>query len=126
MYTPTFFFGGSSLLHLLARHPKVVAVFGLAGTIAMLTHAAFGPQIVGGTTGYAQALEGAIANRGAGVVLVSSPSTSAPAETLAIVTETLQVCGKACGDLTPAAVMQDPVLLRDVLVIHAADAQNPE
>jgi hypothetical protein len=121
VYTPTLFFGGSSLLHLLARHPKVVGIFGLAGIVAMLIHAPFGPQVVGGAEHYVQSLESAAADVPSSGGGANMASTRSPEETLAIVEQTLQTCGQACDGLTAAAVVDDPTLLREVLVIHAAD-----
>ena len=49
-------FGGSALLHLLAGHPRIVAAFGIAGTVAILV-SPLGPGKHPGSEAYAQAID---------------------------------------------------------------------
>ena len=57
MYLPTF--GGSGLLHLLAAHPRVVAILGVAATVGALM-APHAPGNLIGTAGHIERLESGI------------------------------------------------------------------
>ena len=52
-------FGGSALLHLLAAHPKVVALFGIAATATMLM-TPLGPGGYIGSGGHLDRIEAAV------------------------------------------------------------------
>jgi hypothetical protein len=118
------FFGGSALLHLLAAHPKVVAVFGIATTVGLLI-TPLGPQAYLGAGQQIDRLEQkvwSIADEDPRVVeeapatarrMASRPS----AELEPIVRSVLRQCGSSCADLTPAIVIGDDALLHSALVV---------
>jgi hypothetical protein len=121
--------GGSALLHLLAAHPRVVAVFGLGLTAAMLA-GPLGPGRHVGTAGHLTRIEAAIrpqleiteareaaARQSAARILARKE----PGEIPAIVAETLRRCGSGCTDISTERITSDAVLLRDVLVLHELD-----
>ena len=56
MYSPSMFVGGSSLIHLLASHPRVIAVFGLGALVGVLLQSPFGTPDVIGVAGYVKLL----------------------------------------------------------------------
>ena len=127
MYLQTY--GGSALLHLLAAHPKVVAAFGIAATVAMLI-APHGPGRYVGTAKHLARLESALgaqnevtaarqqhAERAAMLMLELERN----AEITSAIEYTLRRCGGGCTDLSTARVARDPVLLRRVLVLHELD-----
>jgi hypothetical protein len=128
VYLPSMFFGGSSLLHLLAGHPKIVAAFGLAAVLGLAVHAPFGAQPVLGTTrlitnmerrvGTVKSVDESVdaARRSALLLQRSSPATLSAA-----IARMLQDCGHGCTHLTTAMVMDDPALLQDVLLLHELD-----
>ena len=121
-------FGGSALLHLLAGHPKVVAAFGIAGTVALLVS----PLGTGGHPGsesYVRAIDRSIAS-GAGLDNAAMAEARGAAEQLShmpksviheAVQDALTACGSGCAELTPAIVETDPKLLRDALLIYQID-----
>jgi hypothetical protein len=122
-------YGGSALLHLLAAHPKIVAVFGITATVAMLI-APHGPGRYVGTARHLARLESALgaqsqvtaarqhqAERAAALMLELERNT----EIVAAIEYTLRRCGSGCTDLSTARVARDPVLLRRVLILHELD-----
>jgi len=116
-------FGGSGLLHLLAGHPRVVAAFGIVGTVALLV-SPLGPGVQGGSARYAEALDRSV-SPGISATLIADAQESADAQLSespevldGVVGQTLHLCGPQCGAVTPAIVLKDPVLLRKVLLLH--------
>ena len=124
-------FGGSSLLHLLAGYPRVVAAFGVMALTTSTLQTPFGAPVLPGTAGYvaqldrqvvvADGLETAItvdrARRAARVL----EQRSSPAGLAEIVDTMLARCGRGCNDLDSAAVLENPSLLQNVLLLHALD-----
>ena len=126
MYFNTF--GGSALLHLLAGHPKVIAAFGIAATVAMLV-SPLGPGKHPGSEGYAHAIdntiparpgldEATVAEARVGVELLRRMPAPAVHEA---VKDALASCGAGCAELTPAIVERDSKLLHDALLIYQID-----
>lgn len=126
MYLNTF--GGSGLLHILAAHPRVVAVLGIVGTVSMLV-SPNGPGAYRGTARYAQALDASIAPRITDSVMQEATRdtdrllASSPEALAGIVAQTLQVCGPQCDDVTPAQILANPALLRKVVLLHQLNQQ---
>jgi hypothetical protein len=126
MYFNTF--GGSALLHLLMGYPKLILVFGLAGTVAM-TATPHGPGRYAGTSSYMAQLDAAIkprladaaAQREAQQRATDLLDRSNPEEIQAAVDDTLAQCGPGCTDLATSIVIDDPALLRRVLLLHELD-----
>ena len=122
------FFGGSALLHLLAAHPKVVAVLGIATTVALLV-TPLGPQRHLGAGQEIDRLEqkvSSIADEDPGAAEEANAAarrmTGRPSlEVEAIVRSVLQECGDGCAELTPAIVMKDEALLHSALVVAEAN-----
>jgi hypothetical protein len=122
-------FGGSALLHLLAGHPRIVAAFGIAATVAMFI-SPLGPGKHAGSEAYAQAIDKTLPAR-PGLDSADLAQARAAADQLAqmpkdvvheAVRDTLTACGLACAELTPAVVEGDPKLLHDALLIYQIDA----
>jgi hypothetical protein len=120
--------GGSAILHVLAAHPKIVAVFGIAGAVAMLT-TPLGQGDYLGERRYAAAIEQAVASRPA-----ASPEALRQAEERAaelnrisgdqlqqVLRETLKACGDRCVDETNGPIASDPEGLKTVLLLHELD-----
>ena len=131
------FFGGSALLHILAAHPKVVAAFGIAATVAYLSNP-FGPRDFLGAGKQVRHLEASVQvatlaegdalQHAAAAVDRSAPSSPS---TVAAVQHALRACGASCADLTVATVLRDAELLRKTVYIaeidrsvHASHAQG--
>ena len=121
-------FGGSALLHLLAGHPRVVAAFGIAGTVAILV-SPLGPGKHPGSEAYAQAIDQEIPSS-AGLNAATVAQATTAAEQLShmskdavheAVQSALASCGAGCAELTPAMVERDPKLLHDALLIYQID-----
>jgi hypothetical protein len=121
-------FGGSALLHLLAGHPRVIAAFGIAGTVAMLV-SPLGPGKHTGSEGYVQAIDERVPSS-AGLDSTAVAEARVAAEQLSHMTGTviheavqkaLSACGNGCAELTPAIVERDPKLLHDALLIYQID-----
>ena len=120
------FLGGSALLHLLAAYPRVVAAFGIAGTVTFLVTSA-GPQGYMGVGGHIRALDRSVVS--SKVVNETIIDTAAAAgrrmaerprdEIRPLVAGVLQQCGRGCGDLTVSVVMNDPALLQQALYVWA-------
>ena len=127
MYFPIFV--GSALLHLLAAHPRIVALFGIAGTVSLLV-APHGPGNYRGTAGYLERLDAQI---GETAPIASEYRTRAertadtmiengrPEDIEAAVDRALRACGSGCTDLSTPLVLKDPRLLKRVLVISDLD-----
>jgi hypothetical protein len=126
MYLNTY--GGSALLHLLIGYPKLILLFGLAGTVAMTT-APHGPGRYAGTGAYMAQLDAAFKPR------LADAADEQQARQRAIdmlerfdgneidnaVAHTLRQCGPGCTDLATPIVIDNPVLLRHVLVLYQLD-----
>src|SRR5215204_1187243 len=93
MYVPTF--GGSGLLHLLAAHPRVVAIFGVAMTVGAL-NAPHAPGRLVGTASHIEQIESAVR-------------------------QMLRKCGAGCTDITTDRVIGDRALLVQVLMLSELD-----
>src|SRR5215216_1788240 len=120
------FLGGSALLHLLAAYPRVVAAFGIAGTVAFLI-TSMGPQGYMGVGGHIRALDRSVVSSNAvNATVLDTAAVEArrmaemPRDQIRpIVASVLQECGRGCGDLTPALVMDNPTLLQEALYVSA-------
>jgi len=126
MYLSTY--GGSALLHLLVGYPRLVLVFGLAGLVGM-TSTPLGPGRYGGTGAYLAQLDSAFKPRLAEAAAEQRARQAATdmlerfddREILAAVEHTLQQCGSGCTDVATPIVIDDPALLRRVLVLYQLD-----
>ena len=126
MYLNTY--GGSALLHLLIGYPRLILVFGLAGTVAMTT-APHGPGRYLGTGSYMAQLEAAYKPRLADAAAeqqarqraVDMLERSGGNEISEAVAHMLRQCGPGCTDLATPIVIEDPELLRHVLVLYQLD-----
>ena len=120
------FLGGSALLHLLAAYPRVVAAFGIAGTVTFLI-SSMGPQGYMGVGGHIRALDRSVVSGNVvGPAIVDDAAVEARRmaemprdEIRPIVATVLRECGRGCGDLTSAAVMGDRALLQQALYVWA-------
>jgi hypothetical protein len=122
------FIGGSALLHILAAHPKIVAVLGIAATVSMLS-GPFGAPHALGAGGTAAQLEQEVAGSdlvdqgqleiaiGEAARLSRLPRTDLEAA----VRHALAECGRGCWELTPAVVVDDPDLLAAALYLAELD-----
>lgn len=127
MYLPSLFFGGSSIIHLLASHPRVVAVLGLGALMSSLL-TPFGLSDVRGTAAHLERLDRAAVSRmseGSDDATIERARTVAmarvqlPREQLqGIVDDTLRRCGHDCVGTSAQAVLSNPALLQDVLFLH--------
>lgn len=134
MYTPSMFFGGSSLIHLLASHPRVVVFFGVSALVGSLLQSPFGTPDVMGTAGYVQQLEQVARQQNAidpeivaqahktARVLAQLP-TSRLTE---IVGDTLSECGAACTGVDMTEVFRNRGLLTDLLLLHTLDQAHAQ
>ena len=126
MYLNTY--GGSALLHLLIGYPRLVLIFGLAGLVGM-TSTPHGPGRFGGTGAYVAQLDSAFKPRMAEAAAEQRARQAATdmlerfddSQILAAVEYTLQQCGPGCTDLATPIVIDDPALLRHVLVLYQLD-----
>ena len=131
MYLNTY--GGSALLHLLIGYPRLILVFGLAGTVAMTT-APQGPGRYVGTGSYMAQLDAAFKPRLADAAAQQQARDRAvamlerldDAEISQAVAHTLQQCGPGCTDLATPIVIEDPELLRQVLLLYQLDQVGSE
>jgi hypothetical protein len=120
--------GGSGLLHLLIGYPRLILLFGVAG-IVTLTGTPHGPGRYAGTGAYLSQLDAAhqprlaeaAAEQQARQAATDMLERSEANEILAAVQHTLQQCGPGCTDLATPIVIDDPVLLRHVLVLYQLD-----
>lgn len=134
MYTPSMFFGGSSLIHLLASHPRVVAFFGISALIGSLLQSPFGTPDVIGTAGYVKQLEQvARQNNAVDPAIVAQAHQTVrvlaqrPASQLTeIVGDTLRACGTACTGVQMTDVFTNRQLLTDVLLLHTLNQANAQ
>jgi hypothetical protein len=126
VYLPSMLLGGSSILHLLAGHPRLVAFFGIATAASMILFPPFASQPVPGTAQYVQTLEQQLlADESVDPAAIDRARASAlalrqatPNRLRAIVDDTLRACGDGCRGLYTEKVMQDATLLGDALLIH--------
>lgn len=129
MYVPTF--GGSGLLHLLAAHPRVVAIFGVAATVGALM-APHAPGRLVGTAGHVERIESALGPRIAAVAEERQTAAEEQAVRIlerndrkqieAAVARILRTCGAACTDISTDRVVSDRALLVRVLMLSELDA----
>lgn len=125
------FLGGSALLHLLAAHPKVLATFGIAATLSMLS-TSLGPQNYLGAGQQINRIERSLApGRLVDDAAVEELATSArrlatmpAAEVEPMVRQVLRQCGNGCGSLTPAIVMNDAALLQSALIVSELERRS--
>jgi hypothetical protein len=127
MYVPTF--GGSGLLHLLAAHPRVVAIFGVVATVTALA-APHAPGRVIGTADHITRIESAIRPQ---VALAEERQAAAEAEAVRLleqndrkqietaVRQLLRNCGPQCTDISTDRVIRDRALLLEVLMLSELD-----
>ena len=128
MYLNTY--GGSALLHLLIGYPRLVLIFGLAGLVGM-TSTPHGPGRFGGTGTYLAQLDSAFKPRLAEAAAEQRARQAATdmlerfddSQILAAVEHTLQQCGPGCTDVATPIVIDDPALLRRVLVLYQLDQE---
>ena len=130
MYVPTL--GGSGLLHLLAAHPRVVAIFGVAATVTALT-APHAPGRLVGTAGHIERIESAFSQRI--TALGEERQTAAEQQAVRLlerndrqqielaVRQFLQTCGAACTDISSDRIVGDRALLVRVLMLGELDKQ---
>jgi hypothetical protein len=128
-------FGGSSFIHLLASHPRVVALFGMGALVSSLLVSPLGTPNLPGTAGHlgqmnqfsrAQEIETvetvARAERAARHVA----EQASPARLAEIVDTTVARCGKACVGIDRTEVLANSALLRDVLLLHSLEEARQE
>jgi hypothetical protein len=126
MYLNTY--GGSALLHLLIGYPRLVLMFGIAGTVAM-TATPHGPGRYAGTGAYMAQLDAAVKPRLIDAATEQKARLRATdmlerfegTEIRAAVAHTLEQCGSGCTDLATPIVIDQPELLRHVLVLYQLD-----
>lgn len=132
MYFPSMLFGGSSLLHLLASHPRIVVMFGLTALMASWLQTPFGPRDLPGTAAYVRHLDAVVRASEAvdpGVIEQARRSAralqeSAPGRVAEVVDETLARCGSGCVGLDTATVLRDATLTEQVLFVHALNREH--
>lgn len=127
MYVPTV--GGSGLLHLLAAHPRVVAIFGVAATVGALM-APHAPGRLVGTASHIERIESAIRPQ---VAIAEERQTVAELEAVRLLEQNdrrqieydvqrmLRMCGSGCTDISTNRVMSDRALLLEVLRLSELD-----
>lgn len=134
MYFPSFLFGGSSFIHLLASHPRAVAVFGLGALLSTLWTPLGTPNVVG-TAGqlarmehHARALdtEDATTVRRAQESARVMVQRATPAQLAELVDTTLGQCGVACIDVDRGAVLANRALLHDVILLHELERAHDQ
>ena len=127
MYFPVF--AGSALLHLIAAHPKIVALFGIAGTVSLL-YSPHGPGNYRGTAAYLERLDAQIAETApiaseyrtrAEHVAAAMIENGRPEEIEAAVDRALRACGAGCTDLSTPLITGDKELLKRVIVLSDLD-----
>src|SRR5262249_17283603 len=115
-------------LHVLAAHPKVVAVFGIAAAVAMLT-TPLGHGDYLGERKHAAAIERAVSSNPAASPVAlrqaeerATSLSQVPGDRLAqALRETLEACGDRCVDETNGLIASDPEYLKTVLFLHELD-----
>lgn len=125
------FLGGSALLHLLAAHPKVLAMLGIAATVSMLG-TSLGPRNYLGAGRQMTRIEQRLApSQLVDAAAVEGLATTArrlatmpAAEVESMVREVLRQCGNWCEGLTPAIVMNDASLLQSALVASELERRS--
>ena len=130
MYLPSMLFGGSSFIHLLASHPRVVALFGMGALVSTLLVSPLGTPNLPGTAGHLDKMDQlvrahetetvetvAVAERAARRVA----QQASPARLAEIVDTTMIRCGKACIGIDRSEVMSNSALLHDVLLLHSLE-----
>jgi len=131
MYLNTF--GGSALLHLLIGYPRLILMFGIAGTVAM-TATPHGPGRYAGTGAYMAQLDAAVKPRLIDAATEQQARLRATdmlerfegTEIRAAVAHMLEQCGSGCTDLATPIVIDQPELLRHVLVLYQLDQAAAE
>lgn len=125
------FLGGSALLHLLAAHPKVLAMLGIAATVSMLS-TSLGPRNYFGAGRQMTRIEQRLAPSQfvddaavEGLALSARRLATMPvAEIEPMVRQVLRQCGNRCGSLTPAIVMKDAALLQSALTVSEGERRS--
>lgn len=127
MYLPTL--GGSGLLHLLAAHPRVVAIFGVAATVGALMAPHATGQLVG-TAHHIERIESAIRPQ---IAVAEGRQAAAEEEAVRLLAQNdraqiesavrrmLRACGSGCTDISTDRVMRDRALLLEVLMLSELD-----
>ena len=122
------FLGGSALLHLLAAHPKVVGAIGIAAAVGLLVAPNGVHHYIGAGQHMAHIERSMIANEVVDDLTIADVEASAArlaemprGDIEAAVREALHECGRACGALTPAVVMDDADLLAKALYVAELD-----
>jgi len=127
MYFQTF--GGSALLHLLMGHPRLIALLGIAATVA-LAGAPQGPGRYRGAGDYLDRIEAAMTRSLETTTETQERALRAASEMLeyertedieAAVDHTLRQCGPWCTDLTTPVVIDNLDLLKGVLLLYELD-----
>ena len=134
MYTPSLLFGGSSLIHLLASHPRVVILFGVGALVGSMLQSPFGTPDVMGTAGYVKQLERVAVQQNAidpEIVVEARASARRLAQLpnsriSEIVEDTLRECGAACIAVQTSSVLKNRALLADVLLLHTLNQANAQ
>jgi hypothetical protein len=122
------FLGGSALLHLLAAHPKVVGALGIAAAVGLLAAPNGVHHYIGAGQQMAHIERSVVASEAVDDLTVAQAEASAarlaqmPRGVVeAAVRQALRECGRACGTLTPAVVMNDRELLPKALYVAELD-----
>jgi len=122
-------FGGSALLHLLMGYPRLIALLGIAGTVA-LTGTSHGPGNYAGTGQYLARIDAVMTARLETTTESEDRALRAASQMLeldrvddieAAVDYTLRQCGPRCADLTTPIVIDDLDLLKRVLILYQLD-----
>ncbi len=121
-------FGGSTLLHVLAAHPRVVATLGIVATVTMLvSNSAVADRAR--ASRYAHALDQTVSSHGRvdPRLLAEAADAAARLETGggremdAAIRYALLACGAGCVELTPEIVEHDPGLRQAALYVAELD-----
>jgi hypothetical protein len=121
-------FGGSTLLHLLAGHPRLVAAFGVVGSVALLASSVSHGHYLGAAP-YAQKLDQVIVEHSVvdqGTItkatrMANKLGRQSPRVVNRAVRRTLASCGGHCAELTPAMVERNKKLLKTALFVYELD-----
>ena len=122
------FFGGSSVIHLLAGHPRVVAVIGVGTLAESLLQTPFGTPNIPGVAAHMAQLEQAQSVQESDITQIvaraerlaqANAAAASPARLSEIIAQTLRQCGRGCADVSGDAVLSNTQLLQDVLLLDA-------
>ena len=121
--------GGSALLHLLLGHPRLVALVGIATTVALIV-TPHGPGRYRGTGDYLDRIEANMIHSLETTEENQERALRAASDMLeyerteeieAAVGHTLRQCGPSCTDLATPIVIDDRDLLKGVLILYQLD-----